>query len=319
MTAELGLVYASRDDDYADGVNDRLVRSIKSIQRLARFLNISLDVVVVDWNSPLNGGLPKLLSTRSVRGVKVVSVGPDLAEVLGPLSARPFLEYPAKNVGLLHVDAHQVLVLNPDITINESLLHACTARPYLGDSFLRSDRTDFRRALFRTRVPLRRHIRHGESQSDSITLFPSRTRRIRGGTNPLPGEVLMDRFIVGPPGGLKEHFLAGMHTNTSGDFICTGRSNWLNAGGFAQNRWLSVMGDALMVARLVSLNLRQVIFSGPGLWHEDHPSDPSRGGSWSADMWPAFLDELMAAIVSDQMPLGSEIFKGEVPIVHYLD
>lgn len=318
MSAELGLVYATRDDDYANGVNERLVRSITSFQRLARQRSTSIDVVIVDWNSPPSGDLYGFLASKGIANVRIVSVGPRLAKMLAPSATKVFSEYPAKNLGLLHVDADQVLVLNPDITIDAALFEACIARPYLGDSFLRADRTDFRWTRLRRRVPLRRHVRHGVSQKESVSLLPSRMGYLRGGTTPLNGEEIIDGFIVSPPGGVESHFLAGMHTNASGDFICTGKENWLRAGGFAQDRWMSVMGDAIMIARLLSCNLRQVVHSGAGLWHEDHPQDPTRGGTWSADMWPDFLKELLATTSSLQSPLESTVPVQEVPSVRCL-
>jgi len=308
MTAELGLVYASRDDDYAGGVNDRLVRSIKVIQRLARKLDISVDMVVVDWNSPPGRGLVNFCAKENLSGVRIIRVSEDLARAMGASQARPFLEYPAKNVGLHYVDAEQVLVLNPDIVMSRDLLRSCVARPHLHDSFLRADRTDFRWLGRYRKVALRRHVRHGETQLEPITLAPRPITHRMGSTAPLKREKEQDGFIIGLPGGVRGHFLLGMHTNAAGDFICTSRRNWLRAGGFAQDRWLTGMGDAVMVARLTALNLRQVIKPGAGLWHEDHVSDPSRGGTWSETLWPHFLQELVSAASTPPTPMNRQIF-----------
>ncbi len=315
MNAELGLVYASRDDDYAGGVNDRLVRSIRNVHRLAQEFGISLDLVVIDWNSPPGRGLADFALRRGLSGIRIIAVPESTATQFGASSERPFLEYPAKNVGLLHVKAEQALVLNPDIIVSKSLLQACVSRPSLDQSFLRADRTDFRWTGCGRKVILRRHIRHGKAQADPITVFPKLMSRRLGRTTPLSGEAIKDGFIVCPKGGIDEHFLLGMHTNAAGDFICTSRANWLAAGGFAQDQWQIGMGDALMVARLMALKLHQVIKPGDGLWHEDHVSDPTRGGTWSEEMWPAFLDELVSIQSARPAPIGEE----DVPSINVVE
>jgi hypothetical protein len=64
-----------------------------------------------------------------------------------------------------------------------------------------------------------------------------------------------------------------------------------------------------MVAKLTALNLRQIIIPGPvHLFHEDHPSDPTRGGAWGESMWPSFLDELLSVARGDQAPAGETPF-----------
>ncbi len=289
----LSVIWASRDDDYAAGVNFRLIRSIESVMAAASKLRMELDLVVVDWNSPRDRKLTDFLRARHVSGVRVIEVPSRLCQLFETTSTKEFLEYPAKNVGIRRANTDHVLVINPDIVVSKQLLSACVSRPHLSDSFLRADRTDFSHGLWRRPKLLRRHIRHGINEGAPITVHRQGIMRRFPKTEALPDEEILEDLLIGPIGGSKSHFLLGMHTNASGDFLCTSKVNWLDAGGFDEKRWLIGMGDAVMVARLTSLGLRQAVYIGDSLLlHEDHPSDPTRGGTWSERSWPQLKQEL---------------------------
>lgn len=291
---DLSVVWASRDDDYAGGVNSRLVRSVQAIQRAARSAGILLELVLVDWNPSTSRRMSDFCRGRGMKGVRVIEVPRSHCARFAPQSKKVFLEYPAKNVGIRRAISDQVLVINPDVLVSKSLLTSCIERPHARDSFLRVDRTDFRYGFMGSRLTLRRHIRHGLCESDPITTRKSGPFGSLGSTLPLPGEQTRGDFIIGPSGGLTNHFLLGMHTNASGDFLCASKESWCAAGGFDESRWLIGMGDSIMVARLTGLGLRQVIRRGEReLLHEEHPSDPTRGGTWSEEFWPDFRSELL--------------------------
>lgn len=295
MSRDLSIVWASRDDDYADGVNERLVRSIEEAQTRGRELAIDLDLIVVDWNSPTGGGLGGLLAARGVRGVRVIEVPPALCVQYAHHPGRPFVEYLAKNIGIRRAKSLQIAVTNSDVLISRKLMSLCVVRPFLDTSFLRADRLDFDWSTSGTKISRRLNIRHGISSSKEISIPSSSLGFAWKGSPRLPGESSKGGVIVGQPGGLRHHFTLGMHTNAAGDFICTSKSNWVKANGFSELKWLTTMGDALMVARLTSIGLRQVILPGPrGLFHEDHPVGTAREGDWSESLWPSFLSELIS-------------------------
>lgn len=293
--ADLSVVWASRDDDYANGVNDRLVRSIESVQTSARDLSLELDLIVVDWNSPGGRGLRGLLESKGVKRVRIIEVPSEVVAKHPNQTGRKFEEYLAKNIGVRRAEAEQIAVINSDVVLSKELLGMCVDRVFINESFLRADRLDVSNRNGRLAKRLRLHVRHGESPGDKITVRPKSFFKFLTGSSALRGESNYGPLIVGPPGGIADHFLLGMHSNASGDFLASSKENWFSANGFSEDNWVTTMGDSLMVARFTSLNLRQAIAPGPRhLFHEDHPSDPTRGGAWSEEMWPDFLDQLIS-------------------------
>jgi len=295
MAYDLSVVWVSRDDNYANGVNDRLVRSINSIKRVSECLAINLDLIVVDWNSPSERGLKGFLTEAGIRNIRIIEVDETVISKYHHLQSKPFLEFIAKNIGIRRALAGQVACINADITMSLELLGLCVNRVFLQESFLRADRLDVLIENGEVSKNLELHIRHGASQDREIHLQPGFMNFYHKGSKKLTGEKLDSGLIIGKPGGLDWHFQLGLHTNAAGDFICTSKDNWISANGFPEESWVTTMGDALMVARLAALNLRQIISPGPNkLFHEDHPRDPSRGGAWDKSMWPSFLDVLVA-------------------------
>jgi len=81
--------------------------------------------------------------------------------------------------------------------------------------------------------------------------------------------------------------LLGMHTNAAGDLLVASLNAWITSGGFFEDKWLTNMGDSMLVAKFTGMGLRQIILPGSGhLMHEHHPSDLTRGGTWHESMWP---------------------------------
>jgi len=299
LVIEITFVWASRDDNYAGGAIVRLGQSIRNIQKHASRSGLNVECLIVDWNPPVDGDLPLALARMGVGGVRVVRVPAEAASVITDMEKRPFVEYPAKNVGIVRALGQQIAVVNSDVVLSRSAFLAIVNRPFLDASFLRLDRTDFQvkktiRLLPKFKVLTQIHHRHGDFESEPIADTLTPLRFAPRGSKLLAGESQVGAFIVGPPGGIPSHFLKGMHTNAAGDFIATSRMNWLAVGGFSEERWLSAMGDSLVVARMVGSGLRQVILPGVGhLMHQEHERQEGHGGKWSEDMWPEFRAEIM--------------------------
>jgi hypothetical protein len=316
---KLSIVWASRDDDYANGVNNRLLRSIQTVQESARALKIELDLVVVDWNSPDGRGLRAFFESNGVSGIRIIEVPNESVQRHPHHTGKHFEEYLAKNIGIRRALGDQIAVVNSDVVLSKDLLRLCVDRNFLEDSFLRADRLDVRIKNGRVQKKLRLNVRHGLLQSDKISIQPKGLLRRLQGSKRIAGELLENGVIFGEPGGVPHHFLLGMHTNAAGDFIATSRKNWFASNGFSEANWGTTMGDALMVARLTSLKLRQIIAPGPAhLFHEDHPSDPTRGGTWNESMWPNFQEELVSVARGNLRSAGESHFGlNEVDLPEY--
>ncbi len=288
---KLSVVIASRGDFYG---GDQVIKVTKLISQLKRKLNRIIpnqfEIVLVDYNFVEDRSFKKLLSAKVQECVRIITVGKD--ETHSSVSIKnPFIEYHAKNLGIQSAFGSQILVVNTDLTISTSLLKACIDRPSLTESYLRSDRTDFlwgKRSL----IPkLTLQVRNGMRESDSLSSrFPS--KGFFQGSPAFPGEILAKRFVVAPPGGLRDHFLGGAHGNAAGDFLCAPKFAWDEIRGYREDKYISSMGDSYILSGFLGLGLKQVIAKGSlRLIHRDHPRPIDYRGDWTQEDWVNFMKE----------------------------
>jgi hypothetical protein len=283
---DLSVVFATRDDDYGLGANTRLVRSIKNLQKIFKKKGINGEILVVDWNSSAGRSIESILKSAKIKHVRLLVVSPELAEPAVLKHGRPFVEFVAKNIGVSRSFGNQVVVTNSDILHSTALIEASIKRPDVDRSFLRVDRTDFHYGKLGLKVPLMVHVRHGANEADPISVKTSLFRH-KPHSLPLDGERVVGSLIIGPPGGSSDHYLRGLHTNASGDFIAAPIESWLSLKGFREDQWTTTHGDSVMVSRLVGLGLSQIILTGNNhALHEDHPRPADRGVAWTEEMWP---------------------------------
>jgi len=281
----------------------RLNGLVASLDRAASTMPRRLmEVVVVDWN--VVSDRPPLwdaLAAPEHVSLRVVEVPAEIHDRAVGDSGRQFLEYVAKNVGVVRARSGRVLVVNADVLVRSDLVRFCVRAPLGDHAFVRADRYDFlaHDVLGGTTAwpgvrPFAAHVRHGASQLDHIGLPVDQTvpQRRWPRSYRLRGE-FGSSVIWGPRGGLSGHFLRGAHTNASGDFVCVSKASWRAVGGLSEDPNIWLHGDALFVAQMLGANLRQVIYTKPGaLVHEDHPrgTDEERGGG--AANWPAWLQRI---------------------------
>jgi hypothetical protein len=160
---------------------------------------------------------------QGVKGVRVIEVSGETISNHPNQTGKHFEEYLAKNIGIRRSEAEHILVINPDVILSSDLLRLCVDRPHVDNSFLRADRLDVTISRGKVRKKRRLNIRHGRSPSETISLDPARFLKFSRGSRALEGESELNGIIVGPAGGVRNHFMLGMHTNAAGDFLATSR------------------------------------------------------------------------------------------------
>ena len=288
---KLSVVIASRGDSYG---GDQVTKVSKLISRLKRRLDRLIpndyEIVLVDYNYVHDRQFVKILK-HNLRGhIKIVTVGKDATHPSAS-SENPFIEYHAKNIGIQSASGSQILVINTDVFITTSLMRACIDRPYLNESYLRADRTDF---FFGKGTLIPKwyvKVRNGIRESEPIAYkFPS--KRFFLGSSAFPDESVANGFIIGPPQGIKDHFIGGAHGPAAGDFICAPKASWDRIKGYREDRYISHMGDSHLLCGFFSLGLRQIILKGPfRLIHREHPRPIDHKAGWTQQDWEDFKGE----------------------------
>lgn len=147
----LSVVAASRNDDHGGDMLNRLAVFAHALAGQSSRFRLPVELVLVDWNPPpdrplLADAIGWPAETRWF-STRIVVVPPRLhrAHALG--DRLPFLQMPAKNVGIRLSRSPFVLATNVDVLLSDHLMQALARRRLAAGRFYRADRFDVDVAL----------------------------------------------------------------------------------------------------------------------------------------------------------------------------
>jgi hypothetical protein len=268
----LSIVLAARNDNYGGDFLVRLRRSVDSIIYGAETWGIPVEIVIVEWNPPQNRPmLREALSFSSTFKKLILRVITVPAEYHNRFGVKiPLIEYVAKNVGIRRAKGDFILVTNPDIFFPAVFFEALAKEVLETDAFYRIDRIDVslpgadfdslshvEKEQIISNAGIQAHVRSGSFSLSSETPTPATVQESGGVSIELP----LFKF-------------ADIYTNASGDFLLASRAAWFAIGGFKETNKYFTTIDSICCLQMVSLGLRQRVFSPPcRIWHFDHSRD----------------------------------------------
>jgi hypothetical protein len=129
----LSIVLIGRNDSYGGDFLSRLDRSLESI------MPVGAEVILVEWN-PLPDR-PRIAKVIKHKGVRVITVNPEVHSDQHGSEMFPVFEYRAKNAGIRRARGEWILVLNSDIILTPEMRERL-AREFDRHYFYRTPRHD---------------------------------------------------------------------------------------------------------------------------------------------------------------------------------
>lgn len=146
MPPYLSFVMAARNDDYGGDLLHRIQTCVDSILQLGERHGLDGEIVLVEWNPPegemsLEDALewPTGLDYMSVR---IVTVPPNIHNLLPNSDKFPLFEYIAKNTGIRRAKGEYILSCNPDLVYSNEMIAFFAKRNLEPDNFYRARRYD---------------------------------------------------------------------------------------------------------------------------------------------------------------------------------
>jgi len=142
----ISVVVAARNDNHGENMLGRMQASLGSWIRLAQRYNIPSEIVVVEWNPPIDRPPLKdaLVWPESTApcAIRFVQVPPEVHESIPHARAIHLHQMIAKNVGIRRARGQFVLATNIDIIFSARLMQFLAQRTLEEDAFYRIDRYD---------------------------------------------------------------------------------------------------------------------------------------------------------------------------------
>jgi hypothetical protein len=146
----LSVVLSGRNDVAMGDFTGRVQAFIDHFSIAAWAMNISAEIIIVDWNPPASrpdlATVLKSGATHERLPVFVASVSPAMHARLSKASATEFFEYAAKNVGIRLSRGSWILVGNPDSLFTLPMLRFLSLQRLAPGHFYRAHRDNIGRA-----------------------------------------------------------------------------------------------------------------------------------------------------------------------------
>jgi len=282
-TPRLSFVVVARNDDYGGHFLERMQIFLDNLIKLGGELKLQAELIIVEWNPPADRPrlrqvlqMPKLPGSITLR---IIEVPREMHASLPNSDRIPLFEYLGKNVGVRRARGEFVMVANPDVFYNESMLHFFSSGKLDLKAFYRVDKYD----VGGVTIPSQ-----GTDSRSVLSLAPKNVIRInnRYGEGILKGEKIWSwRNIRRRLSYLKQiarHFpFAPPYANAAGDFFLMSRASWHSLRGYPEMPTHSLM-DGYICYMAAALGLRQIILPEPlRIYHFEHHHQGTETRPWT--------------------------------------
>jgi hypothetical protein len=302
----VSLVAVGQNVDYGGNFVGRVQNFLDVLFELAARRGVDLELVLVEWNPPLDK--PSLANVlrwpeRLPFPVRILEVPVEEHEHLPNADVIPVFEYVGKNVGIRRARGEYVLATNPDNLFTPAIIDVFARRDLEPDSFYRVDRFDVRAPLpegsVRKKLAFcRTHIWRVNELGRSVVFerapgwWASRPRQLQ--------RILRARTEKRAADDAPE---SRIHTNASGDFLLMHRERWRELRGYPE---LPTAGhiDGYGCVMAAAAGFEQRILGGwCRIYHQEH----ARAIDWSnleASPWPLTSYETFRRDAEEMLTAG---------------
>ncbi len=143
---ELTIVATSRNDNHGDDLTLRTNAFLESIYQSAQNSNYIVEVIIVEWNPPLNrSSLHEILSKPSVESgvtLRIIKVPGEVHNRFENASKIHLYQMIAKNVGIRRAKSENILCTNVDILFTKEVFEWLKKNGIKKGNFYRTNRCD---------------------------------------------------------------------------------------------------------------------------------------------------------------------------------
>ena len=267
----ISFVITARNDDYGGNFLHRMQIFVNTLLELSERYSLKSELIVVEWNPPADKkSLYQSLSWPSqLKSIKVrfITVPSEVHNQLPKSDKMPMFEFLAKNVGIQRAKGEYVLVTNPDIIFNDSLIDFLASKRLLPECFYRVDRHDVQKTI-PSDISTREQLVFCEKNW-------SKAHKRRWSLNrnfPYVDYSSLTSFLGEIKDRLSGNQKTKIHTNASGDFFLMANSKWQKLRGYPQFP-IPCFVDSYMCFMAASSGLSQVILNHKKrIYHQGHSS-----------------------------------------------
>lgn len=289
----LSICMCLRNDNYGGDQEERFKTFINYYSKIQKKYEGYFEFVICDYNSPSKKYVHQMkIPWMALSPIKFVVVTQEQNKKKFLGKGRPILDYVGRNVAVRHARAKNILILNQDIFVSESIFNFIIKKKLDSKYFYRADRWDVPFDIIRKSSPehlmseaekhlIKVHRRHDARYND-ISIFCSPFDSYKVCSKIQDGEELdiLNSIIYRNTSHNAQKPLCkqswefekiGLHTNACGDFIITPKEAWEKIHGAYEATEFYIHLDSYLICQLSGAGYQQAIFQLPHrIIHADH-------------------------------------------------
>ncbi|MBT3250863.1 MAG: hypothetical protein HN729_08200 [Candidatus Marinimicrobia bacterium] len=269
MSIDLSIVATSRNDDHGGDTLKRMRIFVNGLLVQTRKSNLDIELIIVEWNPPLDRPLLKEVLPAPSPGdkliIRYVVVPLEIHSQYKQQDAIPLFQMIAKNVGIRRALGKFVLCTNIDLLFSKELFQILEENDLDSQCFYRANRCDVP-AEIQENWPLEKQLTFATENILSTAGKNNQYVHLITAPEWVYKYAFVAKFfqlaakvrarILEEPIGLQLRLL---DTDACGDFTLMSKEAWLDIQGYAELDLYSIHIDSLGIIAAAALGYKQVI------------------------------------------------------------
>lgn len=279
----LSIIATTRNDTHGGDLLKRTTCFIDGIYHQASKFNISVELIIVEWNPPIDKVLLKELlplpSKNSLVKLRFIIVPPEVHNKYKMADRIPLYQMTAKNVGIKRATASFILCTNIDLLFSDDLFKYLSQKKLEKGHYYRANRVDvptkiLQKTTFEEKLKFAKKniIEVLGKQKGNEYLFGI-PNYFYGFTNTMKVLNFFYKLFLGLIYSKEEFKLFALDTSACGDFTLMHKDDWLKIEGYPELDLYSIHIDSMALVAANALKIKQVILPAKAcsyhIYHEN--------------------------------------------------
>lgn len=281
----LSIVATTRNDNHGGDLIDRTMCFVKGIYHQAQKFNLSVELIIVEWNPPkdkplLKEVLPKPSPDQPV-SIRYIIVPNEIHKEFRFGEKIPLYQMIAKNVGIRRAKGTYVLCTNIDLIFSDACFELLAKRKLEENIFYRANRCDIPKDVMKLNT-VEAQLDYGNKNMTKRLGKAYNYRNINGFPNFFfwfPNALfLLDKILgivkkVLPLKVEGGYDIYSLDCEACGDFTLMSKKDWFRIKGYCELDMYSLHIDSMALISCMAIGMKQNIFPTEAcsyhIYHED--------------------------------------------------
>lgn len=282
----LSIVATTRNDNHGGDLLARTQCFLNGIYHQAKKFNLSLELIIVEWNPPEDKPLLKDVLSKPPKdssvSLRYIIVPKEIHDTFRFAKQIPLYQMIAKNVGIRRAKGEFILCTNIDLLFSDLCFKVLAEKKLEYNAFYRANRCDIPKEVMQlesveeqlkysasnimNRIGHHLNYRHIKKLPDFLFNAPKLTFLM------VALDQIVDKRIKGSP-KWQTNMIYSLDSEACGDFTLMSKKDWMRIHGYCELDMYSLHIDSMALVAACAIGMEQKFFpygaESYHIYHED--------------------------------------------------